>query len=75
MYVPTGTIDKYKAKEGWKNFRLIKEGDPTSIPDVNSDGAKEIKRYTLDGRTIKNSQKGINILQMDNGTTQKVVVK
>jgi hypothetical protein len=36
---------------------------------------KELIRYTLDGKIVKNSHKGINIIQMDNGTTKKVVVK
>jgi hypothetical protein len=27
LYVPTGSIDKYKATEGWKKFTFIKEGN------------------------------------------------
>ena len=27
LYVPTGTIDKYKTTEGWKKFAYIEEGD------------------------------------------------
>ena len=75
LYVPIGTIDKYKATEGWKLFANIKEGDPSGITSLETERAKEIKRYTLDGRVVKGSHYGINIIQMKDGTTKKVVVK
>lgn len=75
LYVPVGTINKYKTKKGWMRFMNRKDTLPSSIADIESVGAKEVKRYSLDGRVLVNPHKGINIIQMDNGTYKKVLLK
>lgn len=40
--------------------------------DVN---AVEVARYTMDGRQVSAPVKGINLVKMSDGTTQKVLVK
>lgn len=75
LYVPVGTIEKYKATEGWKKFASIEEGPTSDINSIDIDSSNKIKRYGIDGRIVTNSRKGINIIQMNNGKTRKVVVK
>ena len=36
LYVPKGTIEKYKATEGWKDFLHIEEGIPSSVSSVRA---------------------------------------
>ena len=71
LYVPKGTKFAYEAKEGWKDFRNIVEGTPTSITRVTLD--KETPNtpiYDLNGKRLSEPQKGINIID-----GKKVLIK
>ena len=66
---------KFFQEYGWKDFVNIVEGSPTGIKASERKGPNEFMRYDLSGRAIKNPSRGINIIQMDDGTTKKVLVK
>lgn len=62
LYVPAGTIDKYKTTEGWKDFAHIEEGEPTGISVVrNAEGNKSVI-YDLNGVRQSEPRNGINII-------------
>ena len=78
LYVPEGTIDRYKATTGWKDFDHIVV--PDAVKELRAEeslktdeGLKEV--YRLDGRRGSKMQRGINVVRKKNGTTQKVLVK
>ena len=70
LYVPVGTIDKYKATDGWKDFTYIVEGTPTGIKVIENTQNKNATVYDLNGVRLSEAKRGINII---NG--QKVIVK
>lgn len=45
------------------------------VDDISTDGAVEVSRFSVDGKRVSASQKGISIIRMSDGTTRKVVVK
>lgn len=49
----------------------------TGIDEVNADDSEntEIARYTIDGRRINGTERGINIVKYSNGSIKKVVVE
>ena len=75
LYIPKGTIDKYKATDGWKDFAHIEENnDDTGIEKLTSkDNVKDIQ--SLRGIKVQSPSKGINIIKMKDGTVKKVLVK
>ena len=68
LYVPEGSIEAYKAAEGWKNFYSVESG----VSSVRSDGAVVIHSYNLGGQRTAGTHRGITIQRMDNGCIRKV---
>ena len=80
LCVPVGTIEKYRAAEGWKAFSNIVERDvPNGIQNVKTGNEEQMASYKeiydLNGRHISELQRGLNIVRMSDGTTKQVVIK
>ena len=70
LYVPVGSIVKYKSISGWKDFANIVEGIPSGINAVKNTKNNNTIIYDLNGVRQSEPKKGINII---NG--KKVVIK
>ena len=75
LYVPKGTIDKYKSKRCWNQFVFIEEGIPNGIQRIEMEKPIEKQIYMPNGTKIGKPQKGLNIIKYSDGATKKVIVK
>ena len=76
LYVPTGSLEEYKSAAGWRNFINIQEKDfEDGVQNVLNNEKKISNIYNLSGRKQTTPQKGINVIHMSDGSTQKVLIK
>ena len=75
LFVPFSSIEEYKSKRPWSNFGSINAIDGTAIESVEIDNNEIKKVYSLDGKLRNTIKKGVNIIQMNDGKTKKVIVK
>ena len=75
VYVPKGTYDDYFVSE-FGYFEKIVEFDATGIDKVaTSANAKEVSRYSVNGKRLSAPAKGLNIVKYSDGSVKKVVVQ
>lgn len=55
LYVPKGTLEKYKETDGWKDFLFIEEESPTII------GSLEISDFQIKSNDISLTISGLNV--------------
>ena len=81
LHIPAGSYISYTSTEPWCYFWDIVEEDYTGIEDVIIHVDEEVPAscivgyYDLQGRPLKEPQRGINIIRYSNGTSKKVLVK
>ena len=57
-------------------FRMPEYVDPSGIESTERSASDEVvERYSLDGRELPSTQKGLNIVRMADGSVRKVMVK
>ena len=75
VYVPKGTYDAYKSSE-FGYFEKIVEFDASGIDKVTtSTNAKEVSRYSVNGKRLSAPAKGLNIVKYSDGSVKKVAVQ
>lgn len=76
LYVPSAALSAYKTSEPWKQFGKIIALTEVGLDSVlSSEVHRPSKIYTPDGKSFSITQRGMNILRMNDGTTMKVLKK
>ena len=71
---PTSSTNPDRRKMKVSNANDADVVDATAISNVETQ-RHEVARYTIDGRMISTPQKGVNIIQLSDGTTLKQIVR
>lgn len=76
LYVPEGAVDVYSAAPYWQDFLRITDERPVGIGNVTvGPEPNVVGRYGIDGRSVAEGERGVQILRMSDGTWRKVMVK
>ncbi len=75
LYVPTNSIEEYKALDGWREFSDIRPLSSLAGAEefVNSGSTETTEVFNLQGQRYQSARKGINIIRYKNGITKKVL--
>lgn len=75
LIVPDNTVVAYQAVAPWNGFgNISSETEYSGIEGINMDSVNA-RIYDLRGNHLENLHKGVNIIEMNNGTIKKVFVK
>ena len=66
---------KFKVKDAPVKVELNPIANAIDNVNASPSNATVVRRYTIDGRSITMPQRGVNLLQMSDGTIRKVIVK
>ncbi|MBO5628520.1 MAG: leucine-rich repeat domain-containing protein [Aeriscardovia sp.] len=80
LHVPASSVNKYMTTKPWKYFKevvVLSDSDPkpTRVKAIESQDMAKVSIYDISGHRIADTNKGLNIIRMSDGTTKKVVVK
>ena len=79
LHVPAVSVDTYKRNDPWRNFGNIvaltdEDSQSTVIQSLkNDDTIYPVDIYSIDGIRMSQSQRGLSIIRMSDGTTKKVI--
>ena len=73
LYIPAGTIDKYKATEGWNNFLFIEEETKCEKPTISYKNGKLTFHCETEGATCQSSITNSDIRSYSDNEVQLAV--
>ena len=76
LLVDDNSVEAYKTSAPWSGFGTIMGfNEAAGIEGIILDNGGKAKIFSIDGKPINETKKGVNIIRMDNGKTKKVVVR